>query len=99
LSPKTINETTRLFSSLADLDFESGYDNHVYFQYLFNNKNNISLLNTYHLNEIFNKYIIYVTGKGFIVIDYPSEVYGLSNTYKCIDGNLFLYLVLNIDVK
>ena len=45
---KIINKTTRLFSGLADLDFEPSYGNHVYFQYLSNNKNDISLLGTYH---------------------------------------------------
>ena len=58
LSPKIINETTRLFSDLADLDFEPGYDDHVYFQYLSNNKNDISLLRTYYPEEIYSKYII-----------------------------------------
>ncbi|CAG8468372.1 2120_t:CDS:2, partial [Racocetra persica] len=31
-----INEATRLFSGLADLDFEPGYNDHMYFQYLSN---------------------------------------------------------------
>ena len=57
-NPKIINETTRLFSGLADLDFEPGYDDYVYFQYLSNNKNDISLLDAYHPEEIFDKYII-----------------------------------------
>ena len=33
-SSKTINEATRLFSGLADLDFEPGYGDYVYFQHL-----------------------------------------------------------------
>ena len=37
-SPKTINEAIRLFSGLADLDYEPDYNDHVYFQYLSNNK-------------------------------------------------------------
>jgi hypothetical protein len=97
--PKKINNATRLFSGLADLDFEPGYDNHVYFQYLSNNKNEISLLGTYHPEEIFDKYIVQVAGKGFTVIDHPSEVYGLPNTYEYIDGNLLLHLVLDIDAR
>ena len=44
LSLKRINDAIRLFSDLVDLDFEPGYDDHVYFQYLSNNKNDISLL-------------------------------------------------------
>ena len=56
--PKTINEAIRLFSGLADFDFEPSYNDHVYFQYLSNNKNDISLLKTYHLEEIYLKYII-----------------------------------------
>ena len=58
LSPKTINDATRLFSGLADLDYEPGYDNHVYFQYLSNNKNDISLTGAYHPEEIYSKYIV-----------------------------------------
>ena len=56
--PKTINDATRLFSSLVDLDYEPDYNNHIYFQYLSNNKNDISLLGAYHPKEIFDKYII-----------------------------------------
>ncbi|GES85293.1 hypothetical protein GLOIN_2v1770212 [Rhizophagus clarus] len=98
-SPKTINDATRLFSGLADLDFEPGYNDHVYFQYLSNNKNDISLLEAYHPEEIYSKYIVRVSGKGFTVIDHPSEVYGLPNTHECIDGNLPLRLVLDINAR
>ena len=73
LSPKIINETTRLFSGLADLDFEPGYDDHVYFQYLSNNKNDISLLGAYYPEKILDKYIVRVSGKGFTVVNHPSE--------------------------
>jgi hypothetical protein len=97
--PKTINEAIRLFSGLADLDYEPGYNDHVYFQYLSNNKNDISLLGAYHPEEIYSKYIIRVAGKGFTVVDYPSEVYRFSDTHECIDGNLPLHLVLDIDIK
>ncbi|RIA79460.1 hypothetical protein C1645_840624 [Glomus cerebriforme] len=97
--PKTINEAIRLFSELADLDFEPGYDDHIYFQYLSNNKNNISLLEAYHSEEIYSKYIIRVAGKGFMVVDHPSEVYGFPDIHECIDGNLPLRLVLNIDAR
>ena len=58
LSPSIINDATRLFSGLADLDYEPGYDNHVYFQYLSNNKNDISLTGAYHPEEIYSKYIV-----------------------------------------
>ncbi len=98
-SPKTINEKIRLFFGLADLDYKSGYNDHVYFKYLSNNKNDIFLLGTYHPEEIFNKYIVRMSGKGFTVINHPSEVYGLPDTHECIDGNLPLHLVLDIDVK
>ena len=97
--PKIINETTRLFSGLADLDFEPGYDDHVYFQYLSNNKNDISLLGTYYPEEILDKYIVRVSGKGFTVVNHPSEVYGIPDAHECIDGNLPLRLVLDIDAK
>ncbi|GES92568.1 hypothetical protein GLOIN_2v1770212 [Rhizophagus clarus] len=97
--PKIINETTRLFSGLADLDFEPGYNDHVYFQYLSNNKNDIFLLGAYHPEEIYLKYIIRVAGKGFTVVNHPSEVYGIPDAHECIDGNLPLRLVLDIDAR
>jgi hypothetical protein len=84
---KIINKATRLFSGLVDLDYEPNYNDHVYFQYLSNSKDDIALLNTYHSEKIFDKYIVQVAGKGFTVVDYLSEVYRLSDTYKCIDGN------------
>ncbi|POG78370.1 hypothetical protein GLOIN_2v1766843 [Rhizophagus irregularis DAOM 181602=DAOM 197198] len=98
-SPKIINKATRLFSGLADLDFEPGYNNHIYFQYLSNNKNDISLLGAYHPEEIYLKYIVRVAEKGFTVVNHPSEVYGLPDTHECIDGSLPLHLVLNIDAR
>src|SRR6266498_4321762 len=97
--PKTINDATRLFSNLADLDYESDYNNHIYFQYLSNNKNDISLLGAYHPEEIYSKYIVQVAEKGFTVVDHPSEVYGLPYTHECIDESLPLRLVLDIDAR
>ncbi|UZO10992.1 uncharacterized protein OCT59_002569 [Rhizophagus irregularis] len=95
--PKIINEATRLFSGLADLDYEPGHIDHVYFQYLFNSKDDIALLDTYHSEEIFDKYIVRIAGKEFTVIDHTYEVYGLPDTHECIDGSLPLRLVLDID--
>ena len=40
-----------------------------------------------------------MAGKGFTVINHPSEVYGLPDTHECIDGNLPLRLVLDIDAR
>src|SRR6266542_5556159 len=97
--PKIINEAIRLFSGLTDLDFEPGYNDLTYFQYLSNNKNDISLLEAYHPKEIFDKYIIRVSGKGFTVVNHPSEVYGISDAHECIDGNLPLRLILDIDAR
>src|SRR6266480_2434510 len=97
--PKTINEAIRLFSGLADLDFEPGYNDHTYFQYLSNSKDDVALLDTYHPEEIFDKYIVRVSGKGFTVVDRPFKVYGLPDTHECIDGNLPLRLVLDINVR
>ncbi|RIA85514.1 hypothetical protein C1645_830666 [Glomus cerebriforme] len=96
---KIINEAIRLFSGLVDLNYEPGYNDHIYFQYLSNNKNDISFLGAYHPEEIYSKYIIWVAGKNFIVVDHLSEVYGFPNTYKCIDRNLPLHLVLDIKTK
>ncbi|PKC17033.1 hypothetical protein RhiirA5_406407 [Rhizophagus irregularis] len=97
--PKTINDATRLFSGLADFNFEPGYNDHMYFQYLSNNKNDISLLEAYHPEEIYSKYIVRVSEKGFTVIDHSSKVYGLLDTHECIDGNLSFHLVLDIDAR
>ena len=97
--PKTINDTIRLFSGLADLNFESDYNDYTYFQYLSNSKDDIALLDTYHPEEIFDKYIVQVSRKGFTVVDHPSEVYGLPNTHEYIDENLLFRLVLDIDVR
>src|SRR5436305_15303248 len=95
-SPKIINEAIRLFSGLANLNYEPDYNDHVYFQYLSNNKNDISLLRAYHPEEIYSKYIIWIARKDFTVVDHSSEVYRFSDTHKCIDRNLPLRLVLNI---
>ncbi|CAG8461670.1 25914_t:CDS:2 [Gigaspora margarita] len=97
--PEVINGATSLFSGLADLDYKPGYNNYTYFQYLFNNKNDISLLGAYHPEEIFDKYIIRVAGKGFTVVNHPSEIYGIPDAHKCIDGNLPLRLVLDTDTR
>jgi hypothetical protein len=97
--PRIINEAIRLFSGLADLNFKPGYIDYVYFQYLSNSKDDVTLLDTYHSKEIFDKYIVRVAGKGFTVVDYPSEVYGLPDAHECIDGNLPLRLVLDIDAR
>ncbi|GES89149.1 hypothetical protein GLOIN_2v1770212 [Rhizophagus clarus] len=98
-NPKTINDATRLFSSLANLNFKPGYNNHIYFQYLSNNKNDISLLGAYHPEEIYSKYIIRVAGKSFTVVNHPFEVYRLPDTHECIDRNLPLHPVLDIDAR
>src|SRR6266542_6353936 len=96
---KTINEAIRFFSGLADLNYEPDYNDHIYFQYLSNNKNDIFFLEAYHPEEIYSKYIIRVAGKGFTVVDHPSEVYGFLDTHECIDGNLPLHLVLDINAR
>src|SRR6266498_657793 len=94
-----INEAIRLFFNLADLDYKPDYINYTYFQYLSNSKDDIVLLNTYYSNKIFDTYIVQVTRKGFRIVNHLSEVYGLPDIYKCINGNLLLYLILNIDVR
>ncbi len=71
----------------------------MYFQYLSNSKNNITFLDAYHLEKIFDKYIIRISEKGFILVVYSSKVYRIPNTHEYIDRNLLLHLVLNIDVR
>ena len=55
-----INDATRLFSSLANLNFKPGYGDHIYFQHLLasNNGEGVALLEAYHSEEIYSKYII-----------------------------------------
>ncbi|GBB96232.1 hypothetical protein RclHR1_27050001 [Rhizophagus clarus] len=98
-SPKTINYVTRFFFGLVNFDFKSSYNDHIYFQYLSNNKNDISLLEAYYPEEIYSKYIIQIAEKGFIVVDYPSEVYELPDTHECNDGNLSFRPILDIDAR
>ncbi|GBC19776.2 hypothetical protein GLOIN_2v1842826 [Rhizophagus irregularis DAOM 181602=DAOM 197198] len=62
-------------------------------------KDDVALLDTYDPEEILNKYIVRVAGKGFTVVDHPSEVYGFPDAHECIDGNLPLRLVLDIDAR
>ena len=95
LSPGVI----KLFSGLTDLDYKPGHNNHVYFQNLSISKDDVALLDTYDPEEILNKYIVRVAGKGFTVVDHPSEVYRFPNAHECIDGNLPLRLVLDIDAR
>ncbi len=40
-----------------------------------------------------------MSGKDFTVVNHPSKVYELPDTHKCINGNLLLRLVLDIDVR
>ncbi|CAG8539167.1 40_t:CDS:2, partial [Scutellospora calospora] len=56
-------------------------------------------LDTYHSEKIFDKYIIQVAEKGFTIVDYLSEIYRIPDTHKCIDENLPLHLILNIDTR
>ncbi|RGB37789.1 hypothetical protein C1646_756416 [Rhizophagus diaphanus] len=79
-----INEATWLFSGLADLDFEPGYGDHVYFQHLLasNNGEGVALLEAYNSEEIYSKYIIRVSEKGFTLVDHPSEIYGIPDAHE-----------------
>src|SRR6184192_615193 len=72
------NDATRLFSGLADLDFEPGYGDHIYFQHLLasNNGEGVALLEAYHSEKIYSKYIIRVSGKGFTLVDHHLKFMG-----------------------
>ncbi|CAG8586234.1 608_t:CDS:1 [Cetraspora pellucida] len=94
-----INKATRLFSDLANLNYEFSYNDYIYFQYLSNSKDNVTLLDTYYFNKIFDKYIIWVADKKFTVVNHPSEVYRIPDIHKCIDKNLPLHLILDIDMS
>ncbi len=71
----------------------------LYFKYFSNSKNNITLLDIYYPNEIFNKYIVQVVGKDFTIVNYLFKVYRLSDTHEYINRNLPLHLILNIDMR
>ncbi|CAG8643454.1 11011_t:CDS:2, partial [Racocetra persica] len=62
-------------------------------------KNDTTLLDAYQLEEISDEYIIRVAGQSFTVVDHPFEVYELPNAHECIDGNLPLRLVLDINAR
>ncbi|RIB06589.1 hypothetical protein C2G38_2147960, partial [Gigaspora rosea] len=40
-----------------------------------------------------------MAGKGYTVIDHPSEVYIIPDTHECIDGNQPLRLIIDIDAR
>ncbi|CAG8822935.1 36032_t:CDS:2, partial [Racocetra persica] len=95
------------------LDYKSGHREHIFYKYWLaskpegatlkgydhTDKNDTALLNTYRPEEISDEYIIRVAGQYFIVVNHPSKVYGLPDAHEYIDGNLPLYLVLDIDTR
>ncbi|CAG8806856.1 14606_t:CDS:1 [Racocetra persica] len=101
------NEAKRLFTGLTDLDYKPGHTEHIFYKYWLAsndrassaNKNDTALLDTYQPEEIHSQYIVRVARKGYTVIDYPSEVYGIPDAHECIDGNQPLHLVINIDAR
>ena len=40
-----------------------------------------------------------MAGKGFTLIDHPSEIYGFPDSHECIDGNQPLRPILDIDAR
>ena len=97
--PRPGPEVIKLFSGLTDLDYRPGHNNHMYFQNLSISKDDVALLDTYDPGKILNKYIVCVAENGFTVVDHPFEIYGMPDAHKCIDGNLPLRLVLDIDAR
>ncbi|CAG8443172.1 8770_t:CDS:2 [Scutellospora calospora] len=86
--PSKINEAIRLFfSGLVNLDYEPSYNDHIYFQYLSNSKDDIALLDIYHSEKIFDKYIIQVAEKSFTIVDHLFEIYRISNTHESSSSN------------
>ncbi|CAG8616343.1 21881_t:CDS:1, partial [Racocetra persica] len=107
------NKAKQLFMGLTDLDYKPGNREHIFYKYWLvsrpeevtlkghshTDKNDTALLDVYRLEEISDEYIIWVAEQGFTVFDYPSEVYGLLDAHKCINGNLPIYQVLDIDTR
>src|SRR6185369_17874914 len=87
------NEAKRFFIGLTDLDYKPGHREHTYYKYWLKSnghintadRNNTALLEAYQPEEIHSQYIIRVAGKGYTVIDHPSEVYRIPDTHECID--------------
>ncbi|RIB00782.1 hypothetical protein C2G38_1106022 [Gigaspora rosea] len=107
------NEAKRLFMGLTDLDYKPGHKEHTFYKYWLasrpegatlkghghTDKNNTALLDAYLPEEIHSQYIILMAGKGYTVIDHPSEVYRIPDTHECIDGNQPLRLIIDIDAR
>ena len=94
------NEAKRLFMGLTDLDYKPGHKEHAFYKYRLvsnghTNKNDTALLDAYQPEEIHSQYIIRMAGKGYTVIDNPSEVYRIPDTHECIDGNQPLRLIID----
>ena len=94
-------EAKKLLSGLTDLNYEPGHGKHMCYKYLLesNDKNDTALLEAYQPEEIYSRYIIRVAGKGFTLIDHPSEIYGFPDSHECIDGNQPLRPILDIDAR
>src|SRR5438128_4791368 len=98
------NEAKRLFMGLTDLDYKLGHKEHTFYKYWLasnghTDKNDTALLDAYRPEEIHSQYIIRMAGKGYKVIDHPTEVYRIPNTHECIDGNQPLRLIIDIDAR
>ncbi|CAG8781504.1 8578_t:CDS:1, partial [Racocetra persica] len=53
----------------------------------------------YRPEDIYSQYIIRIVGKEYTIIDHPTEVYRISDTHECIDGNQPLHLIIDIDAR
>ncbi|RHZ45577.1 hypothetical protein Glove_669g24 [Diversispora epigaea] len=98
------NEAKKLFTGLTDLNYKHDHRKHTFYKYWLAsnghaNKNDTALLDAYQLEEIYSKYIIRVAEKGYTVIDHLTEVYRISDTHECIDGNQPLCLIIDIDAR
>ncbi|CAG8772275.1 16775_t:CDS:1, partial [Racocetra persica] len=95
------NEAKKLFMSLTDLDYKPGHREHTYYKYLLSsdNKNDTTLLEAYHPEEIYFQYIIRIEEKGFTLVEHPSKVYKILDSYEYIDRNQPLRPILDIDAR
>ncbi|CAG8486698.1 19453_t:CDS:1 [Racocetra persica] len=109
LNQKSIeyNEAKKLFTGLTDLDYKAGHKEHTFYKYWLasngyvssSDKNETALLEVYQPEEIHSQYIIQMARKGYTVIDHPSEVYRIPDTYKYIDSNQPFHLIIDIDTR
>ncbi|GBB99110.1 hypothetical protein RclHR1_34130001 [Rhizophagus clarus] len=99
-----LNVIQKILSSLPRdmLDDKGSLSCLPIYSFLFLNEKGSSLYNAYDQDEVENKLVIKINqddqAPKFSVADDISEVYGLPGIHKCINGQMSLRSVINIDM-